>query len=232
MFLCINPVCKRVNMEYIFMFLWISPVRKELTHWGRVTHICISKISITGSDKGLSPGQRQAIIWSNAGILLIGPLGTNFTYFALENVVCEMAAILSQPQWVNRQHGGFYILVLCVSFQVAGNFHFAPGKSFQQHHVHGKQHTVINSLAPGRFDWIFRSVIFKLILLIDGCGISCNWPQVIIAGPVWWSIIQHWSRPSGNEPLPEPMLTQICLHMALLGLNELIIRSHWAYSTG
>ena len=25
-----------------------------------------------------SPGRRQAIIWTNAGILLIGPLGTNF----------------------------------------------------------------------------------------------------------------------------------------------------------
>ena len=49
-----------------------------LTHWGRVTHICVGKLTITGSDNGLSPGRRQAIIWTNAGILLIGPLGTNF----------------------------------------------------------------------------------------------------------------------------------------------------------
>ena len=28
---------------------------------------------------GLSPGRRQAIIWTNAGIMLIGPLGTNFS---------------------------------------------------------------------------------------------------------------------------------------------------------
>ena len=49
-----------------------------LTHWGRVTHICIVKLTIIGSDNGLSPGRRQAIIWTNAGILLIGPLGTNF----------------------------------------------------------------------------------------------------------------------------------------------------------
>ena len=41
-------------------------------------HICISKLTIVGSDNGLSPGRRQAIIWTNAGILLIGPLGTNF----------------------------------------------------------------------------------------------------------------------------------------------------------
>ena len=34
----------------------------ELTHWGRVTHICVGKLTIIGSDKGLSPGRRQAII--------------------------------------------------------------------------------------------------------------------------------------------------------------------------
>ena len=33
-----------------------------------------SKLTITGSDNGLSPGRRQAIIWTNDGILLIGPL--------------------------------------------------------------------------------------------------------------------------------------------------------------
>ena len=49
-----------------------------LTHWGRVMHICIGKSTIIASDNGLSPERRQAIIWTNAGILLIGPLGTNF----------------------------------------------------------------------------------------------------------------------------------------------------------
>ena len=42
-------------------------------------HICIGKITIIGSDNGLSPGRRQAIIWTNAGILLIRPLETNFS---------------------------------------------------------------------------------------------------------------------------------------------------------
>ena len=56
----------------------------ELTHWGRVTHICVSKIIIIGSDNGLSPGRRQAIIWTNAGILLIEALGTNFNEIVIE----------------------------------------------------------------------------------------------------------------------------------------------------
>ena len=54
------------------------------THWGRVTHICVGKLTIIGSDDGLSPGRRQAIIWTNAGILLIGPLGTNFNETLIE----------------------------------------------------------------------------------------------------------------------------------------------------
>ena len=55
-----------------------------LTHWGWVTHMCVSKITIIGSDNGLSPGRRQAIIWINAGILLIGPLGTKFSEIYVE----------------------------------------------------------------------------------------------------------------------------------------------------
>ena len=49
-----------------------------LTYRGRVTHICVGNLAISVSDNGLSPGRRQAIIWTNTGILLIGPLGTNF----------------------------------------------------------------------------------------------------------------------------------------------------------
>ena len=55
----------------------------QLTHWGRVTHICVSKLTIIGSDNGLSPDRRQAIIWTNYGILLIGPLGTNFSEISI-----------------------------------------------------------------------------------------------------------------------------------------------------
>ena len=44
----------------------------SLTHGGRVTHVCVGKLTIIGSDNGLSPGRHQAIIWTNAGILLNG----------------------------------------------------------------------------------------------------------------------------------------------------------------
>ena len=57
----------------------------ELTHWGRVTHICVSKLTIIGSDNGLLPRERQAIIWTNARILLIWLLGTNFSEILFES---------------------------------------------------------------------------------------------------------------------------------------------------
>ena len=64
-------------MIFITLIIW-------LTHWGRVTHICVSKLTIIGSDNGLSPERRQAIIWTKAGILLIGPLGTHFSGTSIE----------------------------------------------------------------------------------------------------------------------------------------------------
>ena len=76
-------------------------------------HICISKLTIIGSDNGLFPGWWQAIIWTNAGILLTGPLEPNFSEIlnrnsyifiqenAFENIIWKMTAILSRSQCVN-----------------------------------------------------------------------------------------------------------------------------------
>ena len=49
-----------------------------------MTHICVSEPTIIRSDNGLSPGRRQAIIWTNAAVLLIGPLGINFSEILIE----------------------------------------------------------------------------------------------------------------------------------------------------
>ena len=74
----------------------------QLTHWGRVTHICVANLTIIGSDNGLSPGWRQAITWTNVGILLIGPLGTNFSEILIEIHTFSFKKIhlkLSSAKW-------------------------------------------------------------------------------------------------------------------------------------
>ena len=83
--------------------------------WPSDAYICIGNLTIIGSDNGLLPGRHQAIIWTNAGLLLIPPLGTNFNEILIgihtfsfkenefENDMCNMAAIMSRPQCVNWQ---------------------------------------------------------------------------------------------------------------------------------
>ena len=91
--------CDMIAMSWWILSVWYTQVLKEvyiqhiainlycidgLTHWGRATHICIGNLTIISSDNGLLPGRRQAIIWTNAGILLIRPLGTNFNEILIE----------------------------------------------------------------------------------------------------------------------------------------------------
>ena len=68
-----------LDLSAILETIFHQKLLNVLTHWGRVTHICVNELTIIGSDNGLSPGRHQAIIWNNAGLLLIEPLGTNFS---------------------------------------------------------------------------------------------------------------------------------------------------------
>ena len=89
-YLCIEPV------------LWICLLDIFITHWGRVTHICVSKLTIISSDNGLSPGRRQAIIWTNAEILATRTSGTNFNEILNEIHTFSFKKLrlkISSPNW-------------------------------------------------------------------------------------------------------------------------------------
>ena len=75
-----------------------------LTHLGRVLHICISKLTIIGSDNGFSPGRAPSHYlnqWWNIRNKFQWNLQQNSYIFiqehAFENVACEMAEILPWP---------------------------------------------------------------------------------------------------------------------------------------
>ena len=87
---------------YLRMFLlpvcWYWPIEAEWCIYASVNYIII------GSDNGLSPGRGQAIIWTNAGILSNGPLGTNFIEilikihtFSFKNMHLKMLSGKWQP---------------------------------------------------------------------------------------------------------------------------------------
>ena len=106
---------RKIHSTVMHVVVKYSSVGFEVFHYSagyRVTRTCVSKLTIIGSDNGLSPGRRQAIIWTNAGILSIGPLGTNFSEILIGNqtfsfrklhlkMSSALASILSRPQWVN-----------------------------------------------------------------------------------------------------------------------------------
>ena len=95
----------------------------NLNHWGWVTHKCICKIIINGSDNGLSPSGHQASISINAAILLILPLGTNFKWNfdrnhlrkSFENVVWKIAAILCFPNECVKNWNELITKLCCIS---------------------------------------------------------------------------------------------------------------------
>ena len=66
-----NPTQSCCNLFFISHLIH----KYRLTHLPLVPHICVSE----SGQHGLSPFRRQVIIWTNAGILSIRPLGTNFS---------------------------------------------------------------------------------------------------------------------------------------------------------
>ena len=55
---------------------------KHMSHWCRIYES--GDLASVGSGNGLSPVRRQVITWTNAGLLSIGHLGTNFSEIRIE----------------------------------------------------------------------------------------------------------------------------------------------------
>ena len=115
-----------VNSRSMGRYGEISPI--ILTHRGRVTHICVGYLTIISSDNGLADGRLYTVIWTNAWILLIWRLETNYseilnaiqTFFTEEstfkNVVCVTLSNSSWSQCVNTFRPEQMTNILLVTF--------------------------------------------------------------------------------------------------------------------
>ena len=94
-------------------------------------HICVSNLTIIGSSNGLSPGRCQAIIWTNAGILIIGPLGTNCSEilieihtFSFEKMHLKLSSLEWQPFCLSLNVSTLHNILccnnLCLHHQMTG----------------------------------------------------------------------------------------------------------------
>ena len=115
--------------------------------------------TIIGSDKGLSPGRRQAIIWTNAGILSIGPLGINFSHISMEIQPFSFIKMRLKSSSVKWQPS-------CLGLNVLTHWLQQNGQHFFTRHVQ-IQVLELNFLC---FDSIFAKLIFDWQLW----GISSN----------------------------------------------------------
>ena len=103
-----------------------------------MTHICVSKLTIIGSDNGLSPGRRQAIIWTDAGILLIGPLGTNVSEifieintFPLKKMHLKMSSVKGRPSCLGLNVLTHWDIVTHICIRESQYHYFASGDHVQ-----------------------------------------------------------------------------------------------------
>ena len=111
----------------------VISARLGLTHWGRVTHICVSKLIIIGSDNGLSPDRRQAIIWTNARLLSIAPLRTYFNenlikiqQFSLKKMHVKLSSAKWRPSCLSLDQLRFYLVCTILYEAVAECLPFLP----------------------------------------------------------------------------------------------------------
>ena len=79
-----------------------------------MTHICVSKVTIIVSDNGLSHGRRQAIIWNNSRIFLIGTLGTNFSEILIEILTFSFKKMRLKVSSAKRQPFSLGLNVLMI----------------------------------------------------------------------------------------------------------------------
>ena len=101
-----NGLSSNEELWYILCYkLEQAHISDALTHWGWVRPMGVSKLTIIGSDNGLSPDQCWDIVNWTFGNKLQWNLNRNSYIFTQENtfetVVSKLAAILSWPQCAN-----------------------------------------------------------------------------------------------------------------------------------
>ena len=126
-----------------------------------MTHICVSKVTIIVSDNGLSSGRRQAIVWNNAEILLIEPLGTNFSGILIEIhtfAVKKMHLKMSSGKWRPFCLG---LNVFKFDFFLSNQCEMITGYTSLTHWGRDKMAAIIQTTLSNAFSWM-KMLEFRL----------------------------------------------------------------------
>ena len=139
---------------------------------------CDTKLTTIGSDNGLSPGRRQASIWSNAGIVLIRTLGTNFSEIISKNHTFsfkEMHFKMSSEKWrqvcigLNVSYNG--LSMICCQAIIWSNPDIIHHSDLTEW---GNSATFVNKM-------LLNLLVFgPTILHFGGKWVNSLWPSILI----------------------------------------------------
>ena len=115
-----------------------------LTHWGRVTHICVNELTTIGSNNGLAPSRRQAIVWTYAGTLLIRSSGTNLNELLIETDVVLFKK-MDLKMWCAKCRP------FCLGLNMLNISRCVPDVSLKWYTAHPPPFACINYLCASRF---------------------------------------------------------------------------------
>ena len=172
-----------------------------------MTHICVSKLAITGSDNGLPPDRRQAIIWTNAGLLLIEPLGTNFSEMLIEILTFSFKKMRLIVSSAKRRPFCFGLNVLTVGQHTCSSTwtylyakqSAATSKQPKTNVVHSRTH-VKKTLIKHATKLLISALTFVVNFLCDifSFALKCDDGEVGEIDTFWsWRVLQ---RNKGNRP--------------------------------
>ena len=185
-----------------------------------MTHIWVGNLTIIGSDNGLSPDRCQAIIWTNAGLLLIGPLGTNFSEILIEIVTFSSKKMRLKVSSAKRRP-------FCLGLNVLNATRTPVTAS-------GMIITTVNTLRPRQNGRHFADDIFKCIFLNESVWIPIEISlKLVPKGPInnipALVQIMAWRRP-GDKPLSEPMMVGLPTHICVTRPQCVKIKANFTIS--
>ena len=160
-------------------------VPRYFSTWNEIIYASVIKPSLAWSDNGLVPGRHQAIIWTNAGILLIGTLGTNFS-----EILSEINKFSLKKMHLKMSSGKWR--PFCPGLNVLNRF--------------------VNSSPPGQNGRHFGRWHFQLSFFNENDKIPIPISlKYVSRSPIdnKSALVQvmAWRR-TGDKPLPKPLMTQ------------------------
>ena len=170
-----------------------------------MTHICVGKLTSIGSDNGLSPGRRQAVIWTSDLILLIGPSETNFNEILIGIYIFSFKKMHLKC----LENGGHFVSALIKLYNLVMH-----NKCNPFHVINRLCHSFGTHLTHGRH---FADDIFTYIFSNENCCILIKFSlKYVRKGPI--DNNPAWTAPS--HYLNQWWLVYRRIY-ASLGLNEL-----------